>query len=279
MCVNPRRHGKPLSLDHLWLRGRRPICHASPYVLRELVERALHIGSIHAADAVDDPEGFADAIALGGVPVKTLGHVLERFRERPEHKSIGPDGLPTGPRTIGLLLRRGIESSPTLTELREKEGHGLAEGGLGLLLDPEEYGNSYGLRVGGPFRDLVVPVLVRMGVVEAARKCGLSRWTVQRAIRDQGATEPHMATKQALTDCATDHAARALRARGLRPPEDPLARLVLYAREEVDSNQCALDGCRVRLNDRQSRYCSHRHKQAAWRGRANHSRENSSPPR
>ncbi len=221
---------------------------------------------IVAANPLGDPERFADAIASGDVPVKTLRDVLHRFRERPEHKSLGPDRLPAGPRTTGLLLRRGIESSPGLTELRGKEGHGLAERNLGLLLNPAEYGNAYGLRAGDPFRDLVAPVLLEIGVLEVAKRTRLSRWTVQRTIRGKDTTDARQATKRVLTGCASDHAARSLRARGLRPPKDPLARLVLHVRE-LDNKRCALDGCETSLQGRQLRYCSRRHKQAAWRRR------------
>ena len=185
------------------------------------------------------------------------------------------DALEALTQTSGLLLRRGIESGAGLTELRGKEGHGLVERSLGLVLDPAEYGNSYGFRTGDPFRNLEAPVLARIGVIEVAKRSGLSRWTVQREIRDKDATEPRRATKEALTRCASDYAARVLRARGLRPPVDLLACLDLFEREENNGVQCALDGCTVRLSNRQ-RYCSHRHRQAAWRRRSSQ-RTKSSP--
>jgi hypothetical protein len=219
------------------------------------------------ADPVRDVESFADALTGGEVPVKTLGAVLERFRERPEHKSLGPDGLLAGPGTRGLLLRRGIESGPELTELRGKEGHGLAERTLGLLPNPGKYGNAYGLRAGDPFRDLVPPVLRAIGVIEAARRTGLSRWAIQRAIRDEDNTNARQATKQALTCFASDHAARAIRARGHDPPKDPLARLFIYSAEGLGTNVCAFEGCSALLSNGQARYCSSQHKQAAWRRR------------
>lgn len=222
---------------------------------------------IVGVDPLSSPERFAEAIASGGVPVKTLRDVLERFRERPEHKSLGPVGRAAGPRTAGLLLRRGIESSPGLTELRGKEGHGLAERALGLLLDPEEYGNSYGLREGEPFRDLVVPILVKLGVIEAAKRSSLSRWSVQRILRNVNSTQPHRSTKDALVRVASDWASRCLRESGVSPPENDLACLQLYSTFVGVARTCTLTDCANHLVSERARYCCRAHRQAAWRNR------------
>ncbi len=145
-----------------------------------------------------EPGRFAEAVQSGLVPVKRLRDVLRKFRERPEHKSLAPDGSPAGPESRGLLLRRPVESSPILTNLRGKEGHALAERELGLVVDPEGVAVGYGVREGDPFRDLVVPVLREIGPVEVARRTGISRWTVQRVIREQAPSEPRSETRRDL---------------------------------------------------------------------------------
>jgi hypothetical protein len=73
-----------------------------------------------ALDEVNDPEARAQTLARGDIPIQTLQIVLGQYRRRPEHKSLAPDGGPTGAETTGLLRRRTVISSPVRTELLGK---------------------------------------------------------------------------------------------------------------------------------------------------------------
>ena len=85
---------------------------------------------------------YVDRLATGTVPIQTIGEVIRRYRLRPEHKSLEPDGTPARRDTIGSLTRRPIESTLVLQTLSGKEGNKLLERlsptaalvGVGILL-------------------------------------------------------------------------------------------------------------------------------------------------
>jgi len=47
---------------------------------------------------------FGDGTAM----VQSDGDVIDHYRVHPEAKSLGPDGLPCGKHTVGLLQRRPV---------------------------------------------------------------------------------------------------------------------------------------------------------------------------
>jgi hypothetical protein len=81
-------------------------------------------------------EEVADRLAYGAVPVQTIGEVVRRYRLRPEHKSLAPDGNPATRNAIGLLMRRPVESTLDLQGLTGKEGNKLLERLSGEVTDP-----------------------------------------------------------------------------------------------------------------------------------------------
>ncbi len=72
----------------------------------------------------------------GVARVQSYGEVIARYRVHPEAKSLGPDGLPCGKRTVGLLGRRPV----ALGELVHigKESNRLEEVEQGLVHDWDE---------------------------------------------------------------------------------------------------------------------------------------------
>ena len=84
------------------------------------------------------PEFRELALVRGDVVISSLGDVIRRYRLRPEHKSLAPDGEPVMGDTKGLLRRRPIESAPVLTDLTGKEANKLIERLIGEVTDPRE---------------------------------------------------------------------------------------------------------------------------------------------
>jgi len=78
-----------------------------------------------------------DGVSAAGVArVQSNGEVIARYRVHPEAKSLGPDGLPCGKHTVGLLQRRPVR----LGELVHigKESNRLEEVKQGLVHDWDE---------------------------------------------------------------------------------------------------------------------------------------------
>lgn len=139
---------------------------------------------ITTVDPVNAPERFAAELASGALRVRTLGDVLATYGQRPEHKSLAPDGSPAGPTTVGLLRRRPVRSRPARTHLAGKEGNKLVERLTGVMRDPAEYRADYGTRA-DPWTELVVPVLRRMGAAEVAQRTSPAwRRSVERIVAD-----------------------------------------------------------------------------------------------
>jgi hypothetical protein len=140
--------------------------------------------SLTTLDPVNEPERFAMRLAAGAVRVRTLGDVLATYGQRPEHKSLDPDGSPTASRTVGLLRRRPVRSTPARTHLAGKEGNKLLQRVTGVVTDQEDYRTDFGLRV-DPWATLIVPVLRRMGATEVVRRTNPAwRRSVERVIED-----------------------------------------------------------------------------------------------
>ncbi len=117
------------------------------------------IRTISTAGLGADPAALADALASGATPLRTIGDVLRTYGNRPEHKSLQPDGTGATGGTTGQLRRRSIRSAPVLTAHIGKEGNRLLERATGEVTDPSEYRNQYRQPEDEVWRRLVLPVL------------------------------------------------------------------------------------------------------------------------
>ena len=140
---------------------------------------------ITTEDPVRSPERFAAHLAAGALRVRALGEILATYDQRPEHKSLSPDGSPTGARTVGLLRRRPVRSSPARTHLSGKEGNKLIERLAGVTAGPDDYRTDFGMR-SDPWVELVVPVLGLMGASEVVHRTHPAwRRSIERIIKDE----------------------------------------------------------------------------------------------
>jgi hypothetical protein len=130
---------------------------------------------------LEDPEQRELALARKDVVIQSLGNVLRRYRLRPEHKSLAPDGQPVTGDTAGLLRRRPVLTAPVLTDLTGKEGNKLIERLAGVITAPADYRTDYGSRA-DRWNSLVLPVLRAMGARELTERTGMSRRAVERAL-------------------------------------------------------------------------------------------------
>jgi hypothetical protein len=146
-----------------------------------------------------------ELLATGTLPVQAIGEVIRRYRLRPEHKSLAPNGQPAQRDTVGSLLRRPIESAPALQALTGKEGNKLLERLSGEIADPHDYRTDYGRR-DDEWR-LVLAAIDRIGAATIARRAGVHRRTIERY--RAGAT-PHPRTRIGVTHAVAHEAARQL---------------------------------------------------------------------
>jgi hypothetical protein len=194
--------------------------------------------------------------------VRTLGEVLATYGQRPEHKSLAPDGSPAGSTTVGLLRRRPVRSSPARTHLAGKEGNKLLERLTGVERDPAGYRTDYGSRA-DPWAGLVVPVLRRMGASEVAQRASPGwRRSIERIIED--GHQPKSRDREAiLTEVAVEHAREHIGG-GTHP--DTAAALAAYL-DRLDGpavTLCAC-GCGLPARSARARWYSDAHRKRATR--------------
>ncbi len=194
---------------------------------------AQPISTVNAANLGNDPERLADALTSGVVPLRTIGQILHTYDARPEHKSLSPDGTPTGPTTAGQLRRRSIRSATVLTAHIGKEGNRLLERATGEITDPSDYRTTYIHPDNDGWRELVLPVLRdighALGIAHIARRVGVTErqvrnWVSGRAEPHAGATENRQRAERLAGDWATEQ----LLAEGRRVPRDSRAALYAY---------------------------------------------------
>jgi hypothetical protein len=228
-------------------------------------------------EGLHDPELRELALVRGDVVVQSLGDILRRYRLRPEHKSLAPDGrLATGD-TKGLLRRRPIESAPVLTDLTGKEANKLIERLTGEVVDSAEYRVDYGER-SDRWSTLVVPILRRMGAEVVAKRTGRSRSAVERAIREKDPTQPHPPTKALYIRAAAEWAAELLRALGIEPTQHALGVIYCYRRELGTSEivQRCHCGCGFPVPPGHRKWYSEAHRKWAERRRSSRVRSGGS---
>lgn len=206
---------------------------------------------ITTTDPVSAPERFATELAAGALRVRTLGEVLATYDQRPEHKSLAPDGAPAGSATVGLLPRRPVHSSPARTHLAGKEGNKLLERLTGVVADPADYRTDYGVRA-DPWSELVLPVLREMGAAVATQRTDRTwRRSIERIIND-GHRPRSTEREQVLTIIAkAELAARAGDSR---------------ASASVEARFCRC-GCGQQLQSVRAKWFSDAHRKAAGRSR------------
>jgi hypothetical protein len=144
----------------------------------------------------------ADLLASGTVPVQTIGEVIHRYRLRPEHKSLAPNGGHARRDTVGALNRRPVESTPALQTLTGKEGNKLLERLTGEITHLADYRTDYGRRADE--WQLVLAGIDRLGAAKVARRAGVDPRTLERY--REGA-KPHPTTRVKVTRAVADEAA------------------------------------------------------------------------
>jgi hypothetical protein len=105
--------------------------------------------------------------------VKTIEELINRYHHHPEAKSLGPDGKPCGPKTIGVLARRPVIAL-YLTQIG-KESNRLEDVEAKLVHDLDDVSTEYRDRRRDPFWILVIPVLRGMPRTQLLKETGLSK--------------------------------------------------------------------------------------------------------
>jgi hypothetical protein len=227
--------------------------------------------NIIAGVVLIDPETRTHALARGDIQISLLGEVLAQYRRRIEHKSLAPDGTPTGPDTHGLLQRRPVTSGPLETELIGKEGNKLEERQTGETREPDDYRNSYGRR--GDAWSVVLTVLKEVGGPAIARETGFSRSTVYAVL---AGSRPRAAHSAAYEQLALRFASEHLETWEHEPPTDGAVSILsnyLTEREKHRKNVSRCEWCTKPIAPERcgdTRMCSTRCRTAAGRARASY---------
>lgn len=213
----------------------------------------LRITTLQAAD----PEQRAHTLARGDIPISTIGSILRRYRLRPEHKSLAPDGQHGQEDTHGQLRRRSITSAPVLTTLIGKEGNKLLERATGQVVDRHDFETDYGLR-NDRWGSLVLPVLKTIGAAHVIKETEIARTSVFALLAGQ--RRPRHEAAVTYEQVALAHATAELDRWGLPAPDDPRALLWIYldrCRRSDNVRLCEWDGKPLPEGSRADRrYCS-----------------------
>ena len=142
----------------------------------------------------------------------------------PEAKSVGPDGLPCGRQTVGILRRRPV-TTLYVTHVG-KESNRLEEVEAGVVHDPEEIYTEYADPSHGPWMTLILPVLKHIPARRLHEQTGVSLSQV-KAIRN-GHAVPRPKAREALIRLACEFAEAALRKSGENLSSAGLAACAAY---------------------------------------------------
>jgi hypothetical protein len=234
LALAPTRAFSPASIGKAYLRamGIRPPLERQPGF--QLVSPYaddpgtwLRLDWIHRCSGQRYRITTADRTGGPGVArVQTYRDVLEDFVFHPEAKSAGPDGMPCGRATVGLLGRRVVRSLPELTTHVGKESNLWEAVEAGLEHDPDEVWTAYANPNRDPWPALVLPVLKRIPAKRLAAEAGLAVSTVKAA--RNGHTLPHGGNREALTRAAGAFARERLEETGIAPPFDDLAACTVF---------------------------------------------------
>jgi hypothetical protein len=172
-----------------------------------------------------------DAGGPGVARVKTYRDVLAEYRNHPEAKFLGPDGVACGRATRGLLQRRSVWTRADLITYIGKEANKVEDRQKGLVHDQTEVLTQYHDPRRDPWRTLVVPVLRDVPRAQLAQAAGIHPRAVA-ALRN-GHTLPRPQHRAALTQAAADFARGQLRAWGVQAPHDQYAACATYLHERA----------------------------------------------
>ena len=125
----------------------------------------------------------------GPIRVQTYNDVLDRFRNHPESKSAGPDGMPSGCWTVGLLSRLDLHA--VTVSLIGKEANLLEQQEEGVVL-----GDPQAVYAGGNEWERLRAQLQSVSLRELSQLSGVS----PRMLRDlrQGTRKPSARTAAAI---------------------------------------------------------------------------------
>lgn len=149
--------------------------------------------------------------------------------------SSGPEALCSGRlrysvagrESRGKLQRRPVRSVLAPQQLIGKEGNKLLERQVGEVVHSDEYLADYGARKDA--WHFVVAAVRQLGAGAVARRSGLDRRTIQRAVRKHpDPTTPHRANQTRITIAAAAEARARLAELGEAPPDGALPALVRY---------------------------------------------------
>jgi hypothetical protein len=172
-----------------------------------------------AYNITTEPSG--GLVRPGVVTVKTYDDVILDYATHPEPKSLAPDGTPCDRTTVGLLTRRAV--SPTIIRHIGKKSNQLDDVQAGLLDDSNEPLNRYDGASHQIFRDLIVPVLRRLGVRETARRTGLGLASVSAALGGRSTPRPRAISP--YVEAAIEYAAQILAVAKIDAAESDLGKL------------------------------------------------------
>ena len=209
-----------------------------------------------------DPSGLLYAISTsvcgaGVVRVKSYAEVALDYLFHPEAKSLGPDGEPCGPETVGELYPRHVEASRV--EPIGKEANRLEEIGL---LSAEEAVISYGGTTSESLPALVLSTLKGINRSDLAKLSGLSRRTLADLLA--GRAYPRPGNLKRLMAIAARHARQQLRTWDIRAVGDEQAVIEQYQRRGAE--RLCEGGCGRKLSGPRRRFCD-ACKQHAYRRR------------
>lgn len=154
------------------------------------------------------------------VRVKSYADVFEEYRAHPEPKSLGPDGEPCGPATVGELGRRPVFGIyPIYTG---KESNRQEEVEQGTVHDWEEVRSDYSDPRTDPWRSIVMQVLKTMDRAKLARDAGVGERHIARLRNGNQMPSPEL--RELLTRIAANHAREQI---GPAAPADDLAACVV----------------------------------------------------
>jgi len=200
------------------------------------------ITTANAEHLGENPRLLAETLMRGVVPMRTVGSILRTYSDRPEHKSLQPDGHSAQGRSSGQMCRRPLQSAPVLTTLTGKEGNHLLERVTGILTDPEDYRTRYGSLDVERWQRLVLPVLreIRAGTGSARLAEELSitdrqlrKWLAEVSVPHAGDTK----NRQRVEKYVLDFAQARLAMLGRRVPAKPDACLYSYCHSRGLSQQ------------------------------------------
>jgi hypothetical protein len=136
----------------------------------------------------------------GVTRVDSFADVLERYPSNPEAKSLGPNGRPCGPATVGLLGRRPVVAGTI--KLIGKESNRLEDRRSGeLTIDDLDLRMTF-YEDHDEWRRLVLPKLRRLGVTKVSKAVGLSERRTRDILRNRAM--PHARHREALEALAAD---------------------------------------------------------------------------